>query len=299
MPAVLLPGSREAPAPSAGADPSLAPPPAPSAGADPALAPPLVPPAAPPAAPPAPTYHEPAWSELAPAPRRRVARPHRRGPGPLVAALLALLVLAVVAIGAALALGLGDDLLPGLAGGPQAPPAATGEAPPDDGDGVDDADRPTERPAAADGQFSCDPQQLDAPEAGGWQLYRASFGTRSRFDYLTLHLRRVGGGDGTASVRAEIASAAEVSERYGVGVPGSADRALVASLDGPVRIGGPFGGRPGNRALREFEVVRDDDGTVHVVAAIDGDGCFALSSEDWQAGQAPRTSEVMLRIESR
>jgi hypothetical protein len=187
---------------------------------------------------------------------------------------------------------LNGDNVGGLFGGDVSPTGPAGTAPPDE----PTAEVPTPGPAAPDGSFRCEAQMVRAPEFGTWQLFRASFGTRQAFDYLTLHLRQTGRANDSARIRAELIAPGDVPGRYGVDAP-PGDTTLVISLDGPVRIPGSFGGRPGHQALQQFEVVRGDDGAVHVVAGISGSGCFAMLAEDWQAGSTPRTTEVTFRIE--
>ncbi len=262
MPAVLLPAADGAPAPPA--EVQLAPP---------AYVPPAhVPPA-----------------HVAPV-ATGAGRGRSRGRGVLIGLIVGGLAGLLLAVGAFALLNQGGGN--NLFGGPPAPGAS----------GTGPAAAATEGPAATsgasepDGTFRCEAQQITAPEAGAWQLFRASFGTRARFDYLTLHLRRTGNADDAAVIRAALLPPAEVPERYGIAAP-DGDSALVISLEGPVRIPGSFGGRPGHSALRGFDVDRDGDGTVHVVAGVSGPGCFSMSGDDWQAGDTPRTTEVTFQIE--
>lgn len=274
MPAVLLPSSDQ-PASAAPPEVQLAPP---------AYVPPAhVPPAQVP-----PPYVAPA--HVPPAAMHTGLPPQaRRGRGVLMGVMIGSLAGLLLAVGgfALLNQGSGNNPIGG-----QSPPAANS---------TDPAGGATRAPAATtgsepDGTFRCEAQQLTAPEAAAWQLFRASFGTRPRFDYLTLHLRRTGNADDAAVIRAELLPPAQVPERYRMAAP-DGDAALVISLEGTVRIPGSFGGRPGHSALRGFDVDRDGDGTVRVVAGVSGTGCFSMSGQDWQDGAAPRTTEVTFQIE--
>ncbi|CAN5759073.1 hypothetical protein BH23CHL7_BH23CHL7_10180 [soil metagenome] len=264
--------------------------------APPVYAPPQQPPAqgtpAPPAdyaAPPPASYAAPAgYVPVGAATRKRRDGGRRRV---IAGAIVGGLAGVALAVGAVALLGSGNPDLAGIFGDGAVPPV--GSSP---GGGAGAGATPT-RAAGADGNFRCAAQTIDAPEAGTWQFFRASFGTRSGFDYLTLHLRQTGTADGRASITAEVMSASDVSSRYGLDPPEGADTALVINLEGPVRIPGSFGGRPRHSALRGFEVMTGDDGTVRVVAGVNGPGCFALVADDWQSGETPRTTDVTLQIE--
>ncbi|HVM29466.1 MAG TPA: hypothetical protein VM305_01660 [Candidatus Limnocylindrales bacterium] len=235
-------------------------------------------------------YAPPAYATDAPPAPSRSRR--RAGGGVLIGLLLGALVGLLLAVGAFALLGGRDGDGPLGAGATFAPGGAT-VAP---GQTTDPAAETQPPAAAADGSYSCETQEARAPEDGAWQLFRASFGTRPDFDYLTLHLRQTGRADDEARLRAELLEPTAVADRYGVAAP-PGDTALVVTLDRAVRIPGSFGGRPQHQALREFEVVRGADGAVHVIAGVVGRGCFAMLAEDWQAGSSPRTTEVTLRIE--
>ena len=152
---------------------------------------------------------------------------------------------------------------------------------------------PTAQPPAGAG-FDCSTRQTAAPLGGGWLLYRAEFGNRPSFDYLRLKLRRDRDDPGTAGVTTELMAPAEAGIRYGVDVAAGADAALIVTFDGPVRIGDEFGGQPGHRVLREFRVLRDDDGTVRAVVALAGSGCYTLTTLGWETG----TADITLELES-
>jgi hypothetical protein len=295
MPAVLLPPSD--PGMQAGAEeihlapPVYAPPQPPVAQGTP------LPPAHYAASPPPPYAASPPPPYAAPAgyvPGRATTRQRRDGnrrrviAGAIVGALGGL----ALAVGAVALLGSGNPDLAGIFGNGAVPPVGSSPG----GGGAGAGATPT-RAAGADGNFRCTAQAIDAPEAGAWQLFRASFGTRSGFDYLTLHLRQTGRADGQASISAEVMSASDVASRYGLDPPEGADTAMVINLEGPVRIPGSFGGRPRHSALRGFEVLTGDDGTVRVVAGVNGPGCFALVADDWQSGRTSRTTEVTFQIE--
>lgn len=157
----------------------------------------------------------------------------------------------------------------------------------------------TEPAAQADGTLSCEPQQISAPGPGRWLFHRANYASRGGRDSFVLNLRRDGDADDTAAVRAELVAPGEVPARYGLDAPAGSDAALVLVLDGPIRVAGPFGDRPGYRTLERFDVVRDGSGTVHAVLALRSNGCFAISAPDWQAGQMPDSTQLTVEIENR
>jgi hypothetical protein len=255
MPAVALPDA-----------PGMAAAPAAPAPPDVTLAPPLGPADAA-LRPPPPAYPHAPW------PRPSGDGSRGRAVGAAIGVAVALLLLGGLIVGGSDLFGMRDPGRPLVPGG----------------SGVGDAT------AAGDGGFNCAPQQLAAPASGSWTLFRASFGTRPRFDYLTLHLRRSGQSDETATIHAELLLSAEVAQRYGAHAPASS-RALVVALDGPVTIAGPFGARPGHRALREFEIVRDAD-RVLVVAAVEGSGCFTISGQEWEDDDGDDPAQLTLEIE--
>ena len=150
--------------------------------------------------------------------------------------------------------------------------------------------------ATAGGQVSCAPRTVSAPAGGRWQLYRAEYGSRAGRDYLRLKLRRAGDADAAVRLAAEMLPSAEVEARSGLEPPAGADRALLIRFDGPVDIPGRFGGR-GQGALGDFFIARGDGGSTHVVAAINGRGCFSLAAGAWDEGQAADEVDIVLEIE--
>jgi hypothetical protein len=166
---------------------------------------------------------------------------------------------------------------------------------------------PSARPAlASDGNPApsasagrrCEALTLNAPSPGRWQLHRAEYGSRGRDDYLRLLLRRHGESDTTAALSAELVSRAEVRERAGLDPPGGAERVLVVRFDGPVDAAGRFGGR-GPGALGEFVVAQAQAGATHVLAAVNGLGCFRAGDAGWATGESGAGAVIELLIERR
>jgi hypothetical protein len=156
-------------------------------------------------------------------------------------------------------------------------------------------------PAGSDAEISvsCESQQVAAPAAGGWILQRANYSTRQQRDTFVALLRRDGDTGEPATVSAALVGPAEVPARFGVDAPAGAETVLVLTFDGPVRVAGPFGDRPGYRTLERFEVVRDGSGKVHALLALRSHGCFSLAAPEWQAGQMNGTTQVTVEIENR
>lgn len=207
-------------------------------------------------------------------------RPLLIGAATGAAVVLAVLIAVVVAGGG----------LSGLFAAPGSTPGAHASAP---------ATQASATPVAATEvtDFSCTPRQLSAPGAGRWRLFRTEWGQRGNFDYLRLKLRPDGQHAESAVVNAELLAPADVPGRYGLDAPSDGDIALVIAFDGPVGIGGPWGGRAGYSALRDFRIARAQDGRVHAVVAVRGQGCFRLSGGAWESGDANSPTDVTLEIQ--
>jgi hypothetical protein len=152
-------------------------------------------------------------------------------------------------------------------------------------------------PAAETEGFSCTSRQLTAPGGGRWRLYRAEWGSRGNFDYLRLKLRHEGRHEEAATASVEVLAPADVAGRYVIDAPAEAEVALVVAFNGQVGIGAPWGGRGGGGALREFRVARGQEGRVHAVVAVRGEGCFRLLGGAWEAGEMNNQTDITLEIQ--
>jgi hypothetical protein len=73
--------------------------------------------------------------------------------------------------------------------------------------------------------------------------------------------------------------------------------AVVVAFDGPVQIGGPWGARPNNAALREFQITRGREGRVYAVVGVSDPGCFGVSTGNWESDSSADTTEITLEIQ--
>jgi len=155
---------------------------------------------------------------------------------------------------------------------------------------------PSTMPPAATG-FTCETASVADSSSSGWRLVRSRWGPRGGFDQLALvlQLRRTDAPRGTI-VTVESMSGSEVTERYGLPAPGSGDRAIVLSFEGPIQLPTEFDGSPSLTSIQELDVTTDD-GTVRAVIGVTGEGCHRLSAAGWAFQSAPQEVEIILDVQ--
>ncbi|MET0772225.1 MAG: hypothetical protein ABWZ82_03995 [Candidatus Limnocylindrales bacterium] len=160
------------------------------------------------------------------------------------------------------------------------------------------SDEPTARPLTTRTGWTCGSAAIQDPLLGRWRIAQPRFGRQAGFDRLTFDLTRL---DGEARrgviVRMRFLRPAQAASRYGVDTP-SGDRAIVLTFDGPINLRGDVSERPGLEALESLEARTDDEGVVHAVVGIAGDGCVRLSANDWRTGSGD-TTEAKLVVDIR
>lgn len=166
----------------------------------------------------------------------------------------------------------------------------------------DPGDAPTEEPTASVAStrtgWTCDPASVEDPLKGRWRIARARWGRQESFDRLTFDLTRLQGSVRRgALVSMEFVRPGRAASRYGVDRP-NGDRALVITFDGPLALRAAMSARPGLAALASVEARTDDDGVVHAVIGIEGDGCARIVADDWRDG-TDRTTTAKLVIDVR
>ncbi len=205
------------------------------------------------------------------------------------------------------------DPVPGAVGSPasesSAPPSPASSTDPGDAPTADPRDEPT---AAPDGDpteepaptrstrtgWTCDPAAIQDPLRGRWRIAQARWGRQESFDRLTFDLVRLEGSVRRgAIVSMEFLRPGRAASRYDVATP-RGDRALVITFDGPLNLRAAMSARPGLTALASFEARADDEGVVHAVLGISGDGCARIIATDWRDG-SDRTTTAKLAIDIR
>jgi hypothetical protein len=118
------------------------------------------------------------------------------------------------------------------------------------------------------------------------------------FDRLTFDLTRV---SGTAQrgviVRLRFMPPARAATRYEMDTP-EGDRAIVLTFDGALTLREERSERPAMTTLRSVEAREDDEGVVHALVGVAGDGCVRLVANDWRNG-SDDTTEAKLVIDIR
>lgn len=191
----------------------------------------------------------------------------------------------------------GASTRPGASASPDPEAVATddpGEATPEPDD------EPTERPTQLSTRtgWTCDDAAIQDPLKGRWRIAQARWGRQDGFDRLTFDLTRLEGSYRRGSiVRMEFLRPSRAASRYDVDTP-DGDRALVLTFDGQMNLRSAMSARPGLTALRSLDARADDDGVVHAVIGIEGDGCARIVSNDWRNGDGD-TSTAKLVIDIR
>ncbi len=181
------------------------------------------------------------------------------------------------------------DRTPGATSDPE--PTRTPRAT-DRPDPTDDP-RPTATPLGLATRFTCGDAAIEDPHDRRWRITQASWTRGSATDVLTLQLASSSGtARRGAVVRMDMVSPGRAASTYGVTRP-DGDRALVLTFEGPVTLSTTLIGSPGLRALRTVDIRRDDDGVVHAVMGIEGDGCVRMRADDWKSSRATSAKLVL------
>ncbi len=129
---------------------------------------------------------------------------------------------------------------------------------------------------------------------GRWRVTGIRSGQRDGYDRLTFDLARLQGSTRTGTiVGMEFLRPARAASRYDVTMP-AGDRALVITFDGPIALRTDIAERPGLTALASVAARTDDDGVVHAVLGIAGDGCARLVANDWRNGDDDTTTAKLV-----
>jgi len=149
---------------------------------------------------------------------------------------------------------------------------------------ADPTARPTPDPLPTRTGWTCDDAAIQDPLGGRWRITGARWGRRDGYDRLTFDLARLEGSTRTGTVvRMGFVRPARAASRYDVAMP-SGDRALVITFDGPLALRTDISAQPGLTALSSLTARADDEGVVHAVLGIEGDGCARLVANDWRTG---------------
>lgn len=158
------------------------------------------------------------------------------------------------------------------------------------------ADRPTAEPPPTRTGWTCDEAAIQDPLQGRWRIAKARWGRQDSFDRLAFDLTRLeGSARKGAVVRMEFLRPGRAASRYGVATP-EGDRALVITFDGPLSLRSAMEARPGLTSLASLEARTDDEGLVHAVIGVAGDGCARLVANDWRDG-SDRTTQAKLIVD--
>lgn len=170
---------------------------------------------------------------------------------------------------------------------------------PEPGDGTpepeDEAtDRPTARPLSTRTGWTCEDAAIQDPLGGRWRISEVRWARQDGYDRLTFDLARLQGSvrNGTI-VRMEFLRPARAASRYDVDMP-SGDRALVVTFDGPLNLRSAMAAQPGLRVIGSLGARTDDDGVVHAVIGVTGDGCARLVANDWRNGDDDTTTAKLV-----
>ena len=159
-------------------------------------------------------------------------------------------------------------------------------------------DEPTTPPLSTRTGWTCGDAAIQRPAPGALAHRAGALGTQDAFDRLTFDLTRL---DGEARrgviVRMEFLKPARAASRYDMDTP-DGDRAIVLTFDGAMNIREAVAARPGLVTLASVEAQADDEGVVHALVGINGDGCARLVANDWRNGSA-ETTEAKLVIDIR
>jgi len=182
---------------------------------------------------------------------------------------------------------------------PSAGPVAQPTARPTRRPTITPTDEPTARPLSTRTGWTCEAAAIQDPLQGRWRILQPRFGRMDDFDRLTFDLARV---DGEAQrgviVRMQFMRPNRAASRYGVETP-EGDRALVLTFDGAMNLRSDIAAQqPGLATLASVEAREDDDGVIHAVVGINGDGCARLVANDWRSG-SDDTTEAKVVIDIR
>jgi hypothetical protein len=159
-------------------------------------------------------------------------------------------------------------------------------------------DEPTQATLSTRTGWTCEDAAIQDPLRGRWRIAQARWGRMDGFDRLTFDLTRL---EGEARrgviVRMAYLRPARAASRYDVATP-DGDRAIVLTFDGPMSLRSALSARPGLSALASLEAKADDEGVVHAVVGVQGDGCARLVANDWRTG-SDDTAEAKLVIDVR
>jgi len=166
-------------------------------------------------------------------------------------------------------------------GGPSVPPASSSP--------------PPSVPPVATG-FTCEPVSVSDTASAAWRIVGARWVPRNGFDQLALVLqRRRTDAAPMGIVTVESMPTGEVTERYGLPAPGSGDRAVVLSFEGPFLLPAEIDGNPNLTSIQEVSVV-NDGGTVRAIVGVAGEGCHRLGVAGWAFQSAPQEVEAILDV---
>jgi hypothetical protein len=148
---------------------------------------------------------------------------------------------------------------------------------------------PTSTPLSTITRWTCDDSAIQDPLGGRWRITQARWSREGAYDRLVLVLARTRGSSPGARIAMAFLRPARAADLYGVSRP-TGERALVLSFDRPITLRAPMDAQPGLPALASLETIEDEDGLVHMVIGIQGDGCVRMSGLDWRDGSDLTTS---------
>jgi hypothetical protein len=161
------------------------------------------------------------------------------------------------------------------------------------------SERPTARPLSTRTGWTCKNAAIQDPLQGRWRIAQARWGRMDEFDRLTFDLTRA---DGQAQrgviVRLQFLRPNQAVSRYGVERP-EGDRAIVLTFDGAMNLRSDITPQlPGLVTLASVEARKDEDGVIHAVVGVNGDGCARLVANEWRNG-SDDTTEAKLVLDIR
>lgn len=201
----------------------------------------------------------------------------------------------------------GSVATPGVVGSPivrptvAASPAASGDPadeptePPEEDPTDPPEDDPTPEPTLPTRTgWTCEKASIQDPLRGRWRVAQARWGRQDSFDRLTFDLVRLEGSARRGTIVAmEFLRPNRAASRYDVATPGG-DRALVITFDGSLNLRAPISARPGLTSILTLEARTDDEGEVHAVVGVEGDGCARIVANDWRSGSDDTTTAKLV-----
>ena len=179
---------------------------------------------------------------------------------------------------------------------------------PTNGDGIaaggpEDGEPVVTEPVGTATEFTCTAAAILDPSQGKWTIAGPTPSKSGDFDRLSFRFNRRGKGKAAESTVAKLEwmSPREARDAFGLARVGG-QRALVLTVEGPASI---------NRnsrietsqleaanadAVRSVDVFDGDDGVIHVVAGVRGNGCARLSAPKWDRKNPVEQARVFLDV---